>query len=186
MLKLTKSEEKVMDILWEEGDLPAAEVCERLARKLGWKHNSVYSLINRCIVKGYLKKEGNWCKVIILRKKTENPEKHIDYRYFASFLGFGPATFKRKEILELAKKIYGVLTEEQLDIMKILWKGDQSFKEICKKTGMHKQDAKKNLKDLIKKSCVKKKLFGSYFAIVTEEDMKRRKEEFEDYLFNRK
>lgn len=185
MLKLTKSEEKVINFLMREGDLPAAEVCERLSKELGWKQNSVYKLINKCAAKGYLKKEmpGNWCRVIIRINKIDGKTK---YEYFASFIGNENGTVTNKEAVEIVKRIYGVIDDLQMQIMSLLWENDLSIRGLCKATGKSRKEMKESLKDLLSKECVKKKRFGLYYAIATEEDIKRRKEEFEAYLFNRK
>ena len=51
-IKLFDSELKVMGVLWREGDCTAKHISDVLAQETGWKMNTTYTLIKRCIGKG--------------------------------------------------------------------------------------------------------------------------------------
>ncbi len=54
--KLQDAELKVMNVLWEMGDLPAREIAGILSEKTGWNVNTTYTLIKRCIKKGAIER----------------------------------------------------------------------------------------------------------------------------------
>lgn len=51
-MKLFDSEWKVMDELWENGDLSAKELSQRLNSCVGWNKNTTYTVIKKCVDKG--------------------------------------------------------------------------------------------------------------------------------------
>lgn len=50
-MKLFESEQKVMEVLWEEGEIPAKRVVEVLSERVGWNKNTTYTVIKKCIEK---------------------------------------------------------------------------------------------------------------------------------------
>ena len=50
--KLFDSERKVMEVIWEEGDMTAKEISLILNEKIGWNKNTTYTVIKKCIQKG--------------------------------------------------------------------------------------------------------------------------------------
>lgn len=51
-LKLFDSERKVMEQLWEAGDLSAKELADRLKAQVSWGKTTTYTVIKKCIDKG--------------------------------------------------------------------------------------------------------------------------------------
>ena len=51
-MKLFDSELKVMEVLWEEGPVPARRVVEVLSQRVGWNKNTTYTVIKKCMEKG--------------------------------------------------------------------------------------------------------------------------------------
>ena len=41
-----------MEVLWEEGEIPAKRVVEVLSERVGWNKNTTYTVIKKCIEKG--------------------------------------------------------------------------------------------------------------------------------------
>ena len=56
-VKLFDSELKVMEVLWEEGPVPARRVAEILSQRVGWNKNTTYTVIKKCIEKGAIRRE---------------------------------------------------------------------------------------------------------------------------------
>lgn len=56
-IKLYDSEIKVMDVLWENGELPAKQISDILKVKIAWNMNTTYTVIKKCIAKGAIKRE---------------------------------------------------------------------------------------------------------------------------------
>lgn len=75
-VKLFDSELKVMNILWQEGDLPAKHMAAMLTKELGWNKNTTYTLIKRCIKKNAIERsEPNFmCHALISKEEVQDAE----------------------------------------------------------------------------------------------------------------
>ena len=73
MEKLQDSELKVMDVLWREGDAPAAGIASILADEVGWHP---YTLIKRCIKKGAVERSDPrfMCHALVSREEVQRAE----------------------------------------------------------------------------------------------------------------
>ena len=76
VVKLFDSELKVMNVLWNEGDVTAKHVADVLTKELGWNKNTTYTLIKRCIKKGAIERlEPNFiCRALIPKEKVQEAE----------------------------------------------------------------------------------------------------------------
>ena len=54
---LYDSELKVMETLWREGTLTAKRVTEILKDEIGWNKNTTYTVIKKCVDKGYIRRD---------------------------------------------------------------------------------------------------------------------------------
>lgn len=70
-MKLFDGEVKVMEILWNYGSLPASDLAKKLESQYEWKTTTAYTVIKRCIKKGFIKKEMPHSVCIALIKKDE-------------------------------------------------------------------------------------------------------------------
>ncbi len=97
-MKLQASELKIMNILWEQGDLPAKSIAEILSDEIGWNKNTTYTLIKRCIAKGAIeRREPKFiCHALVAKETVQEQETNelIDKVYdgsedklFAALLG---------------------------------------------------------------------------------------------------
>ena len=50
LMKLFESEQKVMEVLWEEGEIPAKRVVEVLSERVGWNKNTTYTVIKLSLI----------------------------------------------------------------------------------------------------------------------------------------
>ncbi len=75
-IKLFDSELKVMDVLWREGDATAKHISNVLKEDTGWSMNTTYTLINRCIKKGAIRRtEPNFqCHALIPKEDVQKAE----------------------------------------------------------------------------------------------------------------
>ena len=46
-----------MEVLWEEGPIPARRVAEVLGQRIGWNKNTTYTVIKKCMEKGAIRRE---------------------------------------------------------------------------------------------------------------------------------
>lgn len=56
--KLFDSERRVMELLWQHGDLTAKELSQQLAETADWNKNTTYTVIKKCVEKGYIHPSG--------------------------------------------------------------------------------------------------------------------------------
>lgn len=75
-MKLFDSEWKIMEILWEENDLPAKEVSVRMQERIGWNKNTTYTVLKKCVEKGAIeRREPNFvCHARITRGQAQQAE----------------------------------------------------------------------------------------------------------------
>ena len=75
-MKLFDSEWKVMEVLWQAGDLTAKEISLRLAEQIGWNKNPTYTVIKKCIDKGAIARlEPNFlCHAQISKQEAQKEE----------------------------------------------------------------------------------------------------------------
>ena len=55
-MKFSDNDFAVMNLIWEAGEIPAIEIAEHLAKEKGWKKPTVYTLLDRLIKKGAIKR----------------------------------------------------------------------------------------------------------------------------------
>ena len=53
---LFDSERKVMEVIWKEGDVTAKNISLILNEKIGWNKNTTYTVIKKCIQKGWIER----------------------------------------------------------------------------------------------------------------------------------
>ncbi len=72
-VKLFDSELKVMEVLWNEGDLTAGQLAAILKEQTGWNRNTTYTVIKKLIEKNAIERyEPNFsCKAIITKEQTQ-------------------------------------------------------------------------------------------------------------------
>lgn len=75
-IRLVDSEIKIMNVIWERGDLTAKQISNILKEEIGWNINTTYTLINRCIKKGaILRKEPNFlCQALVTKEEVQEQE----------------------------------------------------------------------------------------------------------------
>ncbi|MBR4309284.1 MAG: BlaI/MecI/CopY family transcriptional regulator [Oscillospiraceae bacterium] len=68
-MRLTEAERKVMDTVWGGENVTAKEIAAALAESTGWSKTTSYTMITRCISKGYLERRSpNYICVSTLSK----------------------------------------------------------------------------------------------------------------------
>lgn len=69
-MKLFDSERKVMECLWDQGDLSAKELAEQLELSVGWSKPTTYTVIRKCVAKGAILRiePGFLCRALVTRE----------------------------------------------------------------------------------------------------------------------
>ena len=113
-LKLFDSERKVLEVLWDRGDLSAKELAARLGGQVGWSKTTTYTVIKKCIDKGAVTRTdpGFLCHAVVTREEVREQETDalIDRMYggsadllVASLLG--KRRLSQEEIVRLKQRI---------------------------------------------------------------------------------
>lgn len=76
MMKLYDSELKVMEILWDRGEVTAKEISLILNDTIGWNKNTTYTVIKKCVEKGAVSRSGTnfVCRPLISREEAREYE----------------------------------------------------------------------------------------------------------------
>ncbi len=115
-LKLFDSELKVMEVLWEQGSMPARDIVDILTERVGWNKNTTYTVIKKCIDKGAIDREepGFLCKPLVARDEVQQSETEqlIDKMFGGSSELFFSAFLKNQGISEEEAKRLAKLIKE--------------------------------------------------------------------------
>lgn len=115
-LKLFDSELKVMEVLWEQGNLSARDIVDILTERVGWNKNTTYTVIKKCIEKGAIEREepGFLCKPLVSRNEVQQSETEqlIDKMFGGSSELFFSAFLKNHGISETEANRLAKLIEE--------------------------------------------------------------------------
>lgn len=103
-MKLFDSELKVMEVLWEEGAVPARRVVEVLSQRVGWNKNTTYTVIKKCVEKGAVRREEPefLCTPLVERADVQREETNalIDKMFGGSSELFFSAFLRQRGIGE--------------------------------------------------------------------------------------
>ena len=75
-IKLFDSELKVMEVIWQEGSLPAKSIAGILGNSIGWNKNTTYTVIKKCIEKGAIERsEPKFvCHALVSKEEAQAAE----------------------------------------------------------------------------------------------------------------
>lgn len=75
-MELSKSALRVMNVIWDHGDLAAKEISEILRETVGWNKNTTYTVIGQCVKKGLLQRRdpGFFCHALLSRQEAQRSE----------------------------------------------------------------------------------------------------------------
>lgn len=79
MIRIHEGELNVMELLWSNGSLPAKDIAKIIKEYIGWKNNTTYTVINRLVKKGAIKREepGFICIPMISKKRVQAIETEV-------------------------------------------------------------------------------------------------------------
>lgn len=112
-MRLAESERKVMEVLWEGKVVFARDVASELRNRVGWGKTTTYTMLNRCMEKGYVKRVEPRFRCIPVLTKEEVAEQETEYLICHSFDG-KPALLVEKLVRE--KKLDARQMEELCQI----------------------------------------------------------------------
>ncbi len=117
-IKLFDSELKVMNLLWERGDMTAKELSDCLFTEVGWNINTTYTVIKKCIQKKAIERiEPNFqCHALISKHEIQDQETNvlIDKLFNGSSnLLFANLLSKKKLSDQQLKKLYEIIGDKE-------------------------------------------------------------------------
>ena len=116
--KLFDYERKVMEVIWEEGDMTAKEISLILNEKIGWNKNTTYTVIKKCIQKGLIERlePGFLCRARITKEQAiENDTDEFVNRVFGGSVPilFSALLQQKKMSKEEIKKLKQMIDERE-------------------------------------------------------------------------
>ena len=74
-----KSELKVLEVLWREGDTTAKDLAIQLNSSTAWSKTTSYTVIKKCIDKGFIERLGTnfMCRAKITREEAQKHETEL-------------------------------------------------------------------------------------------------------------
>ena len=86
--KIFDSELKILEILWEGGEVSAKDVALRAAELVGWSKTTTYTMLKNCVEKGLVERTdpGFLCRALVSREEVRQQETRglIDRMYGGS------------------------------------------------------------------------------------------------------
>jgi predicted transcriptional regulator len=75
-IKVYDSELKVMEVLWDEGEMTAGQLAKMLKDQTGWNRNTTYTVIKKLIGKGAVERcgPGFICRAVITKDQVRRQE----------------------------------------------------------------------------------------------------------------
>ena len=86
--KLFDSELRILEILWEGGELSAKDVAAQASEQVGWSKTTTYTVLKKCVEKGLVERTepGFRCRALVSRQEAQRQETRglIDRMYGGS------------------------------------------------------------------------------------------------------
>lgn len=72
-MNINQTELQIMKVLWMEGEMPLTQLCDILQETNDWKKTTIYTMVNRCMKKGYIQRiEPNFiCRPLISKEEVQ-------------------------------------------------------------------------------------------------------------------
>ena len=118
-MKLFDAELKVMEVLWESGELPANAITKRLKDEIGWNINTTYTVINKLVEKGAIEKAAlsarkTICRPVVTKEEVQAAEldELVNKIFNGSSQNLFAALAGREDLPEeIAKKLQTMIEE---------------------------------------------------------------------------
>lgn len=74
--KLFDSELKVLELLWNGGELSAKDISAQAEDQLGWSKTTTYTVLKKCVEKGLVERTepGFRCRALVTRQEAQRRE----------------------------------------------------------------------------------------------------------------
>lgn len=74
--KIYDSELKVLELLWEGGELSAKDIAAQAKEQVGWSKTTTYTVLKKCVEKGLVERTepGFLCRALVTRQQVQQRE----------------------------------------------------------------------------------------------------------------
>lgn len=115
-MHLTEAERKVMEVVWENGTMTAKAIAAELSDRVKWSKTTSYTMVSRCVEKGYLiREEPNYaCTAAYTREEVSHWETDelLQNNFYGSADLLAASLVGRKKLgLKEVEKLYNLLKE---------------------------------------------------------------------------
>ena len=101
-MKINESELKIMNIVWDKGELSATVIVTQMKELTGWNRNTTYTLLKRLIEKGALERvEPRFiCRPLVEKEKIRQVEAEelVDKLFEGSISNLFSTFFKNENV----------------------------------------------------------------------------------------
>ena len=73
-MNIRETEMKILELLWENGPLPANRIYKTLEESIGWKRSTTYTVLQKCIEKKFVERNdpGFICRPLVKRSDVQS------------------------------------------------------------------------------------------------------------------
>ncbi len=74
--KIFDSELKILELLWENGELSAKDIAAQAKEQVGWSKTTTYTVLKKCVEKGLVERTepGFLCRALVTRQQVQQRE----------------------------------------------------------------------------------------------------------------
>lgn len=103
-MNINQTELQIMKVLWAKGEMPLSQLCCILQETSDWKKTTIYTMVSRCVKKGYIQRiDPNFiCRPLISKEEVEKTKiTDILHNFFGdSKMNFMSAFLKNEQLTE--------------------------------------------------------------------------------------
>lgn len=74
--KIFDSELKILELLWDNGELTAKDIAALASEQVGWSKTTTYTVLKKCVEKGLVERRepGFCCRALVTRQEAQRWE----------------------------------------------------------------------------------------------------------------
>ena len=116
-IKMCESEYRLMNVIWEDNPISSAQLAKICEDRFKWKKPTVYTMLKRMAVKGYLVYENKMVTALLEKEQVNRSEGEVflDTLYGGSLPNFIAAFLKNQKLSEEDARQIREMIEEAMD-----------------------------------------------------------------------
>lgn len=116
-IKMCESEYRLMNVIWEDNPISSAQLAQICEDRFKWKKPTVYTMLKRMAVKGYLVYENKMVTALLEKEQVNRSEGEVflDKLYGGSLPNFIAAFLKNQKLSKEDARQIREMIEEAMD-----------------------------------------------------------------------